>query len=131
MPERVAKTRKELTAEYLELDDLFASLLKNCSREHLAWRPASGAWSVAECIEHVARTNSLYVPAIKAAIASSRAPITSNDEPLTTAGWFSAFFLRSVSPQGKTKLKSPPSTRPVSVDPSSIDPEESLRKLVS
>jgi len=85
---------------------------------------------MAECIEHVARTNSLYIPPIKDAVArhASSGPA---DQTLRTAGRFSALFLYSVSPQGKAKLKSPPSTRPVSLDPSTIDPEQSLHNLVA
>src|SRR5712692_9908854 len=119
-------TRQQLAIELSDLDAGFASLVENHSPEQLTWRPnAAKAWSAAECVEHVAVTNLLYLGAIESAVSGCPFPPASHDQPLTTAGWPSAFFLRSVGPQGKTKLKSPGKTRP-----KSPDPQPALRKLV-
>jgi hypothetical protein len=125
MAQSLAKTREQLAAEIFELDERFSGLLQGRSREQVTWRPAGGAWSVAECIEHIALTNSKYVVSIKVAIAGSRAPQISADRPLTTAGWFSAFFLKSIGPQAKTKMRAPEVTRP-----SSVNPEKALQSLL-
>jgi DinB superfamily len=117
-----------MIADLFELDHRYADLLRNYSREQLNWRSAEGAWSMAQCIEHVARVNRVYIPPIKHAIAHGRSLPVSEDQPLRTAGWFSAFFLKSVSPEGKAKLRSPRIARP-SKEPSLIEPEDSLRKL--
>lgn len=130
MAPAVSRTREELAADYTDLDRLYSAFLRNYTREQLTWRPAAGAWSVAECIDHVARVNGFYVPAIEAAIADSRTPFAPSDAPLRTAGLPSAFFLRSVSPQGRNKLKAPPKVRPV-VDRTVIDPEHALRRLLT
>ena len=115
MAQSVAKTPEQLAAEFFELDQRFSRLLQGRSFEQVTWRPASGGWSVAECIEHVALINSKYVVSIKAATADSGAPQTSADRPLTTAGWFSAFFLNSIGPQAKTKnYPAPPRSCPTS-----------------
>lgn len=113
-------TRQQVARELSDLEAGFAALVRNHSPEQLTWRPSDGkAWSVAECVEHVAVTNSLYLDAIESAVSSSRLPATSHDKPLTTAGWPSTFFLKSVGPQGKTKLKNPGKTRPTSAEPQS------------
>src|SRR5215471_17801426 len=105
MAQSVAKTREQLATEFFELDDRFSKLLEGGGPEQATWRPASGAWSVAECIEHVALTNSQYVASIQKVIGDGRARQVSIDQPLTTAGWFSAFFLKSIGPQAKSRCE--------------------------
>jgi hypothetical protein len=124
----VGRTRQELIEELDQLDRSYAALLQNCTTEQLTWCPPAGAWSVAQRIEHVARINSVYLPAIKTAVAGSPNLAESNDQRLRTAGWFSAFFLKSVSPEGKTRMRSPRIGRP-DPDSSQINPEEALQKL--
>jgi hypothetical protein len=102
--------------------------LEGSTYEQLTLSPGSGGWSVSQCIEHVARVNAVYLLAIKTAIVGNRKLAESNDQPLRTAGWFSAFFLRSVSPEGKTKMRAPRIGRP-DPDSSQINPEEALQKL--
>ena len=126
----VSRTRQELGADYIDLDRLYSAFVIDYAAEQLTWRPGAGLWSVAECIDHVARVNGFYLPVIEAAIADSRAPFAPPDAPLRTAGWPSAFFLRSVSPQGRNKLKAPPKVRPV-VDQAAINPEDALRRLLA
>ena len=126
MAPAVARTREQLTEDLLDLNGRFSAFLETYSPEQLTQRPANGGWSATECAEHVARVNAAYLPVIKAAIADQPAAAASRDRPLTTAGWFSAFFLKSVSPQTKAKLRSPRITRPAS----SVAPEEAVRKLL-
>ena len=128
MAQVVARTREELAGDFLDLDRRYAALLQDCTSEQLTWCPTHGGWSAAQCIEHVARVNSVYLLAIKTAIVGSRKLAESTDQPLRTAGWFSAFFLKSVSPEGKTKMRAPRIGRP-DPDPSQINPEEALQKL--
>jgi DinB superfamily len=128
MAQPVARTREELAGDFLDLDRRYAALLQDRTSKQLTWCPTHGGWSVAQCIEHVARINSVYLPAIKTAVAGSRNLAESNDQRLRTAGWFSAFFLKSVSPEGKTRMRSPRIGRP-DPDSSQINPEEALQKL--
>ena len=125
MSQSVARTRDQLVAEFSDLDEHFSRLLQGRSREQLTWHPAKGAWSMTECIEHVALINSKYLASIKVAAAASRGPYISVDRPLATAGWSSAFFLRSVGPQARIRMRAPGSVRP-----SSINPEEALNHLL-
>jgi len=128
MAPSVARTREELTEDFLDLDRRYAALFQDCTSKQLTWCPADGGWSIAQCIEHVARVNSVYLVEIKSTITDSRKLVKSNDQPLRTAGWFSAFFLKSVSPEGKTKMRAPRIGRP-DPDSAQINPEEALQKL--
>ena len=128
MAQPVARTREELAGDFLDLDRRYAALLQDRTSKQLTWCPTHGGWSVAQCIEHVARVNSVYLLAIKTAIAGSRKLAESNDQRLRTAGWFSAFFLKSVGPEGETQMRSPQLGRP-DPDSSQINPEEALQKL--
>jgi len=124
---RVARTREDLIEDLNHLDLSYAALLQTPNSEQLNWRPGAEAWSVAQCIQHVARVNSVYLPPIKAAIAKRRA--VSAVQTLRTSGWFSAYFLKSVSPEGKAKLPAPRVVRP-SAEPSRINVEEALQTLL-
>jgi len=123
---RVARTREEVIEDLLDLDRHYAAFVQNYSREQLNWRPANGAWSVAQCIQHVARVNEIYLSTIKAATARDHGR-SGSKEPLQTAGWFSARFLKSVSPEGKPKLPAPRMARPSLESPT--DPVRELQKL--
>src|SRR5262249_36100939 len=116
--------------DLLNLDRDYTALLNNCSREQVNWRPAIDAWSVAQCIQHVARVNSVYLTPIKATILKGRATAAQDGAGLHTTGWFSSIFLKSVSPQGKAKLHSPRIGRP-HAEPSDINVEEALHTLLS
>ena len=69
MAPSVARTREELTEDFLDLDHRYAALSQYCTSKQLTWCPADAGWSIAQCIEHVARINSVYLIAIKTAIA--------------------------------------------------------------
>jgi DinB superfamily len=126
---RITRTRQELIEDLYQLDRSYAALLQNSSSEQLNWRPAIDAWSVTQCIQHVSRVNSIYLTPIKAAIAKGQPSGVSEGNSLHTAGWFSSVFLKSVSPQGKAKLRSPRIGRP-SAEPSDIKAEEVLQILL-
>ena len=126
---QVVRTRQELMDDLRKLDRDYAALLNKCCREQLNWRPAIDSWSVAQCIQHVARVNSVYLTPVKAAIAEGHMPAAQDNEKLHTAGWFSTVFLRSVSPGGRVKLQSPRIGRP-SAEPSAINCDEALKGLL-
>ena len=89
MPPALTRTRAELAAEFLELDSLYAELFNRRSREQLVWHPSHGDWSIAECIEHVARGNTQYLPPIRVAIAKGGRPAPG--ESYAFRPWWLAF----------------------------------------
>src|SRR5437016_985512 len=113
MAPSVARTREELTEDFLDLDHRYAALSQYCTSKQLTWCPADAGWSIAQCIEHVARVNSVYLVAIKSTIADSRKLANSNDQLLRTAGWFSAFFLKALVRKEKPRCGHRESAAPI------------------
>jgi DinB superfamily len=86
------------------------------STEQLNWQPRPGAWSIAQCIEHLYLTNKVYLPALSVALDGH--PPTKVEK--IRLGWPSRWFIRHfVAPNpGGTRAKAPQKIAPSShVDP--------------
>jgi hypothetical protein len=70
------------------------------------WQPRETAWSVAQCVDHLARTNTMYTAALLSAVKDARAVRQPRRAPIQPA-WFSRFFIRTLEPPPKRKLRSP------------------------
>ncbi len=86
------------------------------SDDQFNWRPPSGGWSVAQCIEHLNITTRSYLPALDEGIADAIRRGLYGDGPFRY-GWFARMFVRSVGPGGRMKFKAakawlPPASRP-------------------
>jgi hypothetical protein len=75
------------------------------------WRPATGGWSVAECIDHLNVTARLYLPRIDEAIAEAIRRGLYGDGPYTH-DLLGRLFVLSMEPPAKIKVKAPESFRP-------------------
>ncbi len=83
------------------------------------WQPHSGAaWSVAQCLDHMAVTTTVYLSALRSASAGAGA----GHRTLQPAGWFSRFFLKKTEPPVSTRIKAPKNIQP----PSSIPKADAL-----
>jgi len=82
---------QRLICELEESDEHAGKLLDGMSEEQLNWQPVEGAWSVGQCLEHLCKTNDVYLPPIDEALRGK--PKASVDE--ITPGWFGAWFIRS------------------------------------
>lgn len=75
------------------------------------WQPHNGgAWSVAQCLEHMGATNSTYLAALITAAKRAKA----GHRPLAAAGLLSRFFLKKTEPPVTLKIKAPDKIRPSS-----------------
>jgi hypothetical protein len=106
--------------ELQRLDDQYAaaeadarSLLESLAltEDRAAWRPAVGGWSVAECFDHLAITNQMYMRVLRPAADEARRKARVRRRP-ALPGFFGAWFVRSLEPPPKMKSKSPVSIRP-------------------
>jgi DinB superfamily len=104
--------------ELIVLDDGFAavqsdaqSLIADLTEEQAAWRPHPAAWSVAECLDHLAATNRIYVRAMQPAADEARSQNKLRRRP-ALPGFLGAWFVRSLEPPAKIKTKSPKSVKP-------------------
>jgi len=100
-----------LTAELHAADARASTLARSLTLNQLNWKPSPGAWSVGQCLEHLAVSNEVYGAAIAEALA--RAPKGAAQE--ITPGWFARWFIREyIAPTEKrTRHKAPPKIRPV------------------
>ena len=110
------KWSQSLISELESADRRAEVLAKGLSDEQMNWQPLPGAWSIAQCIEHVHVANEVYLPAIAAALDGH--PQTKVEE--LWSGWPSRWFIRNfIAPNpGGTRAKAPKKIEPAShVDP--------------
>src|SRR5262249_54716812 len=81
-------------------------LTSGLTSEQANWRPRAGAWSIWQALDHLAKVNLAYVPALQAALAAC-------PERLRTAtiavapGWLGRWFVGQMEPPVRTKFKTP------------------------
>ena len=81
----------------------------------LNWKPGADSWSVAQCLDHLIKTNTEMLPAINKKIAGARNSLWEQWSPLT--GFFGGFLSKAM-PKDDKKYKAPSKTI---VPPSNID----------
>ncbi len=79
----------------------------------LTWHPGPGVWSVADCFEHLRKTDRAYCPRIAEALER-----TEPGEAPFRPSWFGKRFLRFISPDSSFRLKAPKAARPKETPPS-------------
>jgi hypothetical protein len=95
----------QLIAELDAIDQNTKQLTAGLTEEQLNWQPASGAWSIGQCLEHLCLGNEIYLPAISAALVDQPASAV----PEITLGWFARWFIRSyIEPSPITRRGSSP-----------------------
>jgi hypothetical protein len=113
-----------LPSELLALDDAFLAieadaraLAAGLSEPEAAWRPGGTAWSVAECVDHLATANRVYLAAMQPAAARALAERRLRRRP-ALPGFIGGWFVQTLEPSDKTrKMKSPKASRPRTAPP--------------
>lgn len=100
-----------LIAEYTASDARAEAIARGLTREQINWTPRPGAWSIGQCLEHLAAGNELYLDAIEAALTRNLSTGAVED---VTPGAFSRWFMRAyIEPSAQTKRgRSPAKIRP-------------------
>jgi uncharacterized damage-inducible protein DinB len=105
-------------SEIKTLDDAYSaahadaqSLLIGLTEARAAWRPHPAAWSISECLDHLATTNRIYIRAMQPAADAARRANKLRRRP-ALPGFFGAWFVRLLEPPAKVKTKSPQSIQP-------------------
>ena len=119
-PEVLPVWSGQVIAELDASDRQANDVARGLSAEQLNWRPAPDAWSVGQCLEHLYKTNQVYLPPIASALdGHSPSPV---DE--ITPGWFGRLFIRTyIDPatqrrRGRAPGKAVPAPH---VDPAILD----------
>jgi hypothetical protein len=100
------------------LDDAFVAVQKDAhalvaglTEAQATWRPHPAAWCVAECLDHLALTNRIYLATMEPVAAAARRDNKLRRGP-ALPGFLGAWFVRSLEPPAKIKTKSPKSIKP-------------------
>jgi DinB superfamily len=77
------------------------------------WRPDGGGWSIAQCLDHLVRANSIYLDALRAGAARARTAQFVRRGPIRP-GVFSRLFIRAIGPASGMRLPAPSASVPAS-----------------
>jgi hypothetical protein len=94
------------------------TLVADLSEAQGAWRPAPGSWSIAECLDHLATANRVYLDAMTPAAARALADGRRRRRP-ALPGLIGRWFIGSLEPPAKRlfRLKAPRLIRPRDAPP--------------
>jgi hypothetical protein len=109
LPEEIRSLEQQLLANEREAEALVAGL----TAEQGVWRPEPGAWCVAECLDHLATANRVYLAAMRDPAGRARAESRRRRGP-AKPGWFGALFVGTFEPPPRwwSTLKAPRKIRP-------------------
>jgi hypothetical protein len=99
------------SAELRELLPRAAELVAGLSDAEFNWRPAPGAWSVAECLAHLNVIDEQYACKIRDAIAKAREAKLTSPGPFRL-GLIEGWFVRFQEPPYKMRFKAPKRFKP-------------------
>ena len=111
MSEKADSIKEELANTADDAREAFGSL----SPEQLNWKPAADSWSVAQCLDHLIKTNNEMRPIIEAKLRGEPNSFWEKVSPLS--GFFGGFLKKSLVNDAK-KFKAP--TKEI-VPPSDVD----------
>jgi hypothetical protein len=86
--------------------------------------PQPGAWSIAQCLDHLNKTDSLYVTRAAEAIAAGKRDGITGEGPFRYP-WLERFFVRKLEPPAALRVKAPKAFLP---EPH-IEPEQCLAEF--
>jgi hypothetical protein len=96
----------EELAEALEAVERDArALVANLSEEQGTWRAAPGSWSVAECLDHLATANRVYLAAMQPSAARALSDGRRRRRP-ARPGLVGGWFVQYLEPPARAGLKS-------------------------
>jgi hypothetical protein len=104
----------EIDAFRIEFERLSAeadALVAPLDEAQFNWQPVPGAWSVAECLEHLNVTARLYLPKLDDGIADAIRRGLYAEGPFTY-NWIGRLFAGILEPPAKFKVKAPQTFHP-------------------
>jgi len=101
MDERIGSIVSDMNAVAEDAKATFATL----SNEQLNWKPGEKSWSVAQCLDHIIKTNEQFYPEFAKLVSGTRKnSFWQSISPFT--GWGGRFLIKAVSEDSK-KAKAP------------------------
>lgn len=104
---------RALEAAYDAVDADARALVSRLTAEQGTWRAEPGSWSVAECLDHLATANRVYLNAMRPAAARALAQGSRRTKP-ALPGLVGGWFVKSLEPPARPGLKgkAPQAIRP-------------------
>jgi len=91
------------------------ALVDDLSEAQINWQAQPGrSWSIAQCLDHLAKINPLYLDAFAAAVARAREEGGRGPFVDLRPGWWARRFLRSLEPPATLKVRARPEFVPAS-----------------
>jgi hypothetical protein len=98
-------------ADITSLESAFAlnahdarALVDGCDETTGTWRPAPGSWSIAECLDHLATSNRVYLAAMRPSAERARERGRLRRGP-AVPGLLGGWFVRSLEPPARRGLR--------------------------
>jgi len=100
-----------LDEAYIAIERDAHALAEGLTEERAAWRAQPGSWSVAECIDHLATANRVYLAAMQRPAAQALSSDRRRRRP-AMPGMIGGWFVRSLEPPVNIKTKNPKKITP-------------------
>lgn len=110
-----------LREQFAAIREEAAALICDYSKEQLTWRPAPGAWSIAEHFAHLNSLNGQDLPVLFQAIAAGKRDGKTSSEANPRWPWLDRMFIRMMEPPYRIGVKTPKQYVPKASD---TDPHE-------
>jgi hypothetical protein len=118
----------DLIKELSRLDEEVRAFVAPFSDAQGNWQPAGGLhWSITQNLQHLAKTNRVYVDSMRAGLRSSPAAADEAANLARVPGWFGRLFISIMEPPPRFKVK----TRPVVQPPSTGAIQEALAEFIA
>ncbi|MGH9561308.1 MAG: DinB family protein [Terracidiphilus sp.] len=124
-PTELSPDLQRLFAELADSDRRASEMVHALSNDQLNWKPSEAEWSIAQCLDHLAISNTVYSAALHRAIEEARQELVSAPIPLRP-GVFGRAFIRSLEPPPKSKHRAPQKIVPGD----RMDKDEVLRRFL-
>jgi len=100
-----------LIADLAANDRHAIDIARGLSAEEINWKPAPDAWSIGQCLDHLAVINVVYLKALGTGVDLAKARGWRRRGP-SVPGFFGGMFARSMEPPVKRRLFAPSGTQP-------------------
>lgn len=81
-------------------------IVAGLSDQQVNWHPDKTVWSIAQCLDHLGRANTVYSVALLEALKDAP-PADNRETGPIQPGWFGRYFIRTLEPPPRRKLRAP------------------------
>ena len=106
---------KSVTSELSHVAEDAAAKFSGLTDEQLNWKPAAKNWSVAQCLDHLIVTHSLYFPLFEKMAGGGVKP-TFWEKASPLSGFFGRFLMRNLDPANTKPMKTTSKAYPSASD---------------